>query len=941
MSKKVVVSEEFIVPAHRHAVRPGIKQTPLSMEKISILSLALAACFAPVVAQADCVTGGSFVSNASGTESWGAGDCSIASGANISGGSPALVAVNNVGTLTNNGRIAGGETGFRVNSTYTVGAVTNNGTISASSSYGIRNQGTIGSLTNNGLISASYAGLFNDTNGSVNILNNMSGATITGISYGIINSNNATISALSNDGLITSSGIGVYNGANSTIVSLTNDGSIVGNAYGIQSDNGSHITSLENTRTGLIRGGTGVLIGNLTPTGTITVGTLSNAGSISGTTNVGVGTSSNGSIGRLTNSGVISGAQGGIGNAGNMGSLVNSGTITSSGYAIYTASNGTLGPVENSGLISGTIANLSSRSMTINGGSNTTFGTLTGSSGGTGSADIGAFLSGASLYFDSGNLLLNDNINVSNNTVNNTGATLQVNNVLNINGNYTQGADASLLIGVASGATTQGVNGSDLGYGRLVVSRAANIASGSSIGLKSLGYAFATGQRYVVINAATAGTNYNASTLNYSATGYTGSIVGTSVVDGANNNLVLALVAGPTPVTPTPVTPTPGNNAQATTPNAVASLEGLQRYSGISDADLLNLYNASLAISSTAEGNKAGEQLSPNQNVSAGSATTSATFDMINVIGNRLSNVDSIKIAQSGKGESGISTGDDFLQQAGWGQIFGGRARQDATDDISGYRANYGGAVIGYDHAITDDWRLGGAVSYTYTSVNGKDNVQGSSSNVKSYGLTGYASYVAPKWYSNLYAAVLQQNYSTQRQVSFTGYDGVANGDFDGQQYALKAEFGYPIALSENVVLTPLANASYSYLHQDGYTESGGNGAALQVDSAHTDSVKSGLGAKLETTLSTPWGDVVPYTQVLWNHQYNNDRMAVSAAYAAATDETNFVSRGITPVKDSADLTVGATLLGSGNTSLTAYYDLGLAPNYTNQSVSLRIKQLF
>ena len=850
-------------------------------------------------------------------------------------GTAALTARAGATALTNYGLSMGISASALENLSSTL-TVENNGTI-ASDVVGIDNQGTIVSLNNNAgaTIYGSTAGIQNS-----GLIMSLDNANIISGGAGILNG--GMISTLTNTGTIAGTINGIQNRGN--ITSLSNSGTISGSSYGILADNDGQIASLENTRTGTIAGAAGIQISNQIAPGTIKIDTLTNAGQIAGTS-VGIALNLNGTIGSLNNSGTITGNIAGIINAGGtLDMLINSGTIASNSYAIYNApfslatstnTTGILGPITNSGLIAGTIANLTSNSLTINGGSGTPFGTLTGAGGSIGSADIGVIDNTASsVYFASGNLLLNDNIDVGSNIVQNTGATLQVNNVLHVTGNYTQTAGASLLFGVASGATTQGLNSTDSGYGRLVVSGAAEIAAGSSVGLSSLGYNFAAGQRYVVISAATTGTNYNERALNYSATGYTGVITGASVINGANNNLVLTLASPST-------SGNSGRTIRATTSNAISSLGGLQRYSGTSNAALLNLYNASLAISSVSEANRVGEQLLPHQNISAASAASSATSDMINVIGNRITTVDAVSIAQSSHGESGISAGDDVTQQALWSQVFGGRTRQDMTDDISGYRADYTGVVIGYDHAISDNWLLGGAISYSYASVDGTDNVKGSGSNVKSYGLTAYAGYVAPTWYSNLYAAVLEQRYNTQRQVSFTGYNGTADGDFDGQQYALKVEFGYPIALSRTVALTPVANASYSYLYQNGYTESGGNGAALKVDSAHTDSIKSGLGAKLEITLPTRWGDVVPYAQALWSHEYNNDKMAVSAAYAGAIDETSFISRGSSPEKDAADISVGATLRGFGNTSLTAFYDLGVSPNYTNQSVSLRIRHLF
>lgn len=132
-------------------------------------------------------------------------------------------------------------------------------------------------------------------------------------------------------------------------------------------------------------------------------------------------------------------------------------------------------------------------------------------------------------------------------------------------------------------------------------------------------------------------------------------------------------------------------------------------------------------------------------------------------------------------------------------------------------------------------------------------------------------------------------------------------------------------------------------MRQDGYTETNGNGngAALRVEGSSSDTLKSGLGAKLETTHATPWGDVVPYVQVLWGHQYDNKATDVTASYAAAVNETSFVTKGSTPEKNSVDVNVGATLLQSDTTSISACYDISAAQDYTNQSVSLRLRKLF
>lgn len=904
-----------------------IKPVAVSARKRDILSLSIGAGISLLTATEAyaCL----YISN--NTTLFGTTDCVTWSGGNFSITNTgtlsstdvaALTATGSANTLTNNGLLNGSGAPALLNSASSL-TVVNNGRI-ISDTLGVSNNGTITSLSNNagGSISGTTAGIQNNS-----LITALTNSNV--ISGGVGVSNAGLISTLTNTstGSITGTNIGIKN--TGTIASLTNSGAISGTSYGVQSDNNSGITTFENTSTGTIEAGTAILMGNLTPSGTINVNTLTNAGRITGTTNVGVGTSTNGIIGSLNNTGIITGALGGVGNAGTMGPVVNSGTISSGGYAVYNAGSGTIGPITNSGLIAGTIYNGSTRNLTINGGSGPTFGILTNSSGNTDSASIGSIYStSASLHFNSGNLLLNNNVYVGSNTVNNAGATLQVNNQINITGNYAQAAPATLLIGVGDSAVSNGVT-ADTGYGRLVVSGAATIASGSSVSLKALNsYGFAVGQRYVVVQAATNGTNYNASDLLYSASGYGGSITGSTLIDGNTSNLLLTLESG-------------GSSSpliQATTPNAVSAISGLFNYSG-TDASLLNVFNASAALSSTAEANRAGAQLSPSWSAMAASRASAApTLKVLNMASTRL---DGLRTAQA-PGGSGVATGESGSDTALWGQAFGGKASQDQHDDIAGYRTDYNGLLLGSDHQINDAWRVGGLISYANTSVDGKDDNAGSSVNLKSYGLIPYASYTADDWYLNLSGGVVQHKYDTRRLINFTGVNGVANGNYDGLQSVLSTQAGYPIRLDEQTVLTPIAGLNYSRLKQDGYTERGGAGAALSVESSKSYSLTSDLGAKLERSFDTSYGRIEPSAQLTWRHEHRDTRLRSVANYAIDTSgSTSFTTRSSAPNRDTGIMALATTLTSKDNLSVAARYTVEAASGYMAQTAELRLRYQF
>ncbi|MCB1478941.1 MAG: autotransporter domain-containing protein [Rhodobiaceae bacterium] len=176
-------------------------------------------------------------------------------------------------------------------------------------------------------------------NGTTITVNNMGAIETTGNAIGAINAGGSTL-FLTNSGTVTGSNWGVFA---STIESLVNSGTISGSGIG-----------------------DGVSAGIIT--------SLVNSGTISSARN---GVASSGNITSLINSGTISGADNGVFALGTLTSLVNTGTITG-GYAGINGSNsGVIGRLENSGTITGLFGIFTSSPLTTLVNS----GTITGTSG--------------------------------------------------------------------------------------------------------------------------------------------------------------------------------------------------------------------------------------------------------------------------------------------------------------------------------------------------------------------------------------------------------------------------------------------------------------------------------------------------------------------------------------------------------------------------------
>lgn len=875
------------------------------------------------------------------------------------GSNYALDNASNMTRLLNEGTINGGVGVYNQSGAF-IGTVTNSATISGGSA-GISNSGLISRLENTGQISATIHAIDNSTGATVGTLINS--GTISGGTYGV--RNQGTLSVLTNSSLISST---IINGA----YAVHNTGSLgtLSNSGTLHADYGVYNTgtlSLFNN-TGQIRnktGGDSSASGIRNSTGG-SLGTLSNSGTISAVAGVWLEA---GSIQTVNNSGLMEGSYYGlIQSAGTLGTLINSGTlvatslagiyiggntgvvnnsglirvINNSGHAVTIGSSGTLGGLTNSGTIAGSISNNSSRGLTLNGGTGSIFGTLTGSDGSL--ATLGQITHTlANLSFGSGNLLLNSNINMGTFSANNSGATLKLVKPVTITGNYSQGAGAKLISGVADGATAAG-SLTDTGYGRLHVTGNSTLASGSGVSLGKLNtYAFAAGQRFVLVS--TAGTaSYNEGALNYAAEGYEGSVTGAAVADGAKTNLVLTLHRKSTPATPaTSSTPavtssTPAN--PATEGNARAALAGLLNYSG-AHPGLLNVFNPAAALGTADAANRAGAQLSPAalQSAAMGSAQAGQQ-QVLHLAGTRLDGVRAGGNLAALEGQaSGVSTGEGGGSPAAWGQYFGGRADGDRRNDLAGYHSSYQGLVLGADRQLGDSWRAGALFSTATTHVDLKDSNTGSSAQVKNHGVTGYATYDGEPWYVNLMASASLQSTESTRAVSFPGFAGQAFGKFSGTHYAAAAQAGYPLALVAATTLTPTFGLGYSQSRQDGYTETGGNGAALRVEASRSNSLKSDIGLKLERTITTGYGELTPSVQLRWRHEFRDARVRMGASFAA--DTTGFVAFGQVPVRNTGVLALGATLVSSKQLSLSANYTLETGRGLKAQTADLRLRWAF
>ena len=260
--------------------------------------------------------------------------------------------------ITNNGTIktTDGSSAFRNTLPGDISDLTNNGLITATDNYGIRNGGSIDNLTNSGKISANRYGIRNfvGTGRLIGTLTNS--GEISAIDHSGIR-NDGIIETLNNSGEIKAKNQGIW--TNGSITTLTNSGTIsADNDHAIKAVHGSTIGTLINS--GTISAGDDFAIRNdESNSKSNIISMISNSGIISASRN---GIWNDATITSLTNSGTIRAINHdfAIKNVGGViGSLTNSGSITAGrDWAIYNYDSATISTLTNTGTISASNNNI-------------------------------------------------------------------------------------------------------------------------------------------------------------------------------------------------------------------------------------------------------------------------------------------------------------------------------------------------------------------------------------------------------------------------------------------------------------------------------------------------------------------------------------------------------------------------------------------------------
>jgi len=427
-------------------------------------------------------------------------------------------------------------------------------------------------------------------------------------------------------------------------------------------------------------------------------------------------------------------------------------------------------------------------------------------------------------------------------------------------------------------------------------------------------------------------------------------VIGTTytLVEMTGSDLTVGTITGPTGTVLIPFTTTTAADAEATdkitvirdyAESSVLSLSGnnANTYTAATTATITNdtaVYNAMNAMSAT-EIDAAVDTMHPNTNgVSAGTVNVSNySVDTVS---------DHLTLARAKiNGTSGISTGDESLDDSVWVQGFYTDIQQDDRGGVSGYDAESYGLVLGIDHQMKNHSVVFGiALSLGKSDVKSKNTTTLATTDTDSVQVMAYIT----KSFSNFYlesmlSYAINSNEGT-RHVVVGAIDRIAEADYKSHLIAARIGMGVPIK-KDGFTILPKASINYVSLSTDTYTETGASSLNLTVntDTLTKYTAKVGMNVSKEIQFHNG-GTLTPELRTGLSYDMGDDFSTSTSSFEGGGNA--FDTNGLDAVDLSVNGGLGLSYLSESKLiEFNINYDVNAKSDYLEQVGLLTLKYKF
>lgn len=290
-----------------------------------------------------------------------------------------------------------------------------------------------------------------------------------------------------------------------------------------------------------------------------------------------------------------------------------------------------------------------------------------------------------------------------------------------------------------------------------------------------------------------------------------------------------------------------------------------------------------------------------------------------------------------GRMGSGRSSGEALLSGGElWLQPFGTWADQDSRDGVAGFEVNTYGLVFGGDAAISEQTRLGLALAYAGSQVDGDSRTAPNSADMDIYQLIGYGSHDFDAATQLTWQVDYGQGRTDgEREILFMGT--TAKSNYDSQIAHVGLGLSHSYSLGQATELVPTLRADYTWIKDESYREKGAGALNLDVDSRTTDSLILGLDGELQHTFNER---LMGMLKLGVGYDVIGEQATITSAYSGEPG-LSFTTQGLDPSPWLGRAGMGLEYRVSDTVELSANYDASFREDFLSHTASLNARWAF
>ena len=273
-----------------------------------------------------------------------------------------------------------------------------------------------------------------------------------------------------------------------------------------------------------------------------------------------------------------------------------------------------------------------------------------------------------------------------------------------------------------------------------------------------------------------------------------------------------------------------------------------------------------------------------------------------------------------------------------WMQGFGGWGDTSGNGNAASISNTIGGVIAGLDVAVTDNVRAGLVGGFSRSSFD--VDARNSSGDMDNYDIGVYAGGQFGAVALRGGASYSWHDVSVNRTIAFPGFAGLTEGDYTVGTTQLFGEVAYDFTVGA-FEFEPFAGLAYLHLSGETFTETGTqtSGAALGVSLASQDTLYSTLGIRAATSVTVGGYALTPSVALGWQHAFGDTVSVASMLFQGGA--APFQVTGVPIAEDTLLLGAGLAYDISDRASLQVNYTGQLAGDASQNALTAQFSLRF